>query len=247
MDNNPVDEINQQLNAFSLSVDNTMGFITLSQKDAPQLYYDGHFFRDNTNKNVKGKGNVNWRCVKTNCNVTCQTASDNIGRSFEILKIKGEHIEAPDAAKLKKLEYRRQLKEMAKNTDEAPRKIITKAKSKTVVNDEVIANQGSYEADTQYPPEPKDLSDINMPEFLNSTLTNSNTNFLIYDSGNMDKDRFFIFGNVDQLKLLEDAHLFCDGTFNIAPKLFQQVYSIHVLYNGRCIPIVYALLPPIMK
>ncbi|RNA00095.1 hypothetical protein BpHYR1_028705 [Brachionus plicatilis] len=33
IDNNPVDEINNQLNAFSLSVDNTMGFITLSQYD----------------------------------------------------------------------------------------------------------------------------------------------------------------------------------------------------------------------
>lgn len=34
-----------------------------------------------------------------------------------------------------------------------------------------------------------------------------------------------------------------DGTFYIAPKLFHQLYTLHVLYNGMMVPCIYALMP----
>ncbi len=37
--------------------------------------------------------------------------------------------------------------------------------------------------------------------------------------------------------------MFCDGTFDVSPKLFMQVYSIHCLVQGRCLPVVYGVLP----
>ncbi|CAF1128917.1 unnamed protein product [Brachionus calyciflorus] len=78
-----------------------------------------------------------------------------------------------------------------------------------------------------------------MPEFLK--FTSKGESFVFYDSGT--EERFFISSTISNLKLLEKAHLFCDGTFDIAPKLFGQVYTIQALIEGRCVPLVYGLLP----
>ncbi|RNA19621.1 hypothetical protein BpHYR1_008885 [Brachionus plicatilis] len=45
------------------------------------------------------------------------------------------------------------------------------------------------------------------------------------------------------LKLLVKRHIFCDGTIEIAPKPFYQVYSLHPLIEGRCYPNVHSFLP----
>ncbi|CAF1030017.1 unnamed protein product [Brachionus calyciflorus] len=116
----------------------------------------------------------------------------------------------------------------------------------------------SYEADRQfvnrvkksnlpeYPIEPKMLEEINFPEFLMTTLPSidgKSNKFLFYDSGADDKPRSFIFTTSNNLNLLENSHLFADGTFDIAPRLFLQTYTIHAIVNGRCLPLVYILLP----
>lgn len=59
-----------------------MGFITLSQKDASQLYYDEHFFRDNKNKNDKEIGGA----LKLIANVFCQAVGDNIDGHLKFLR-----------------------------------------------------------------------------------------------------------------------------------------------------------------
>ncbi|CAF1055049.1 unnamed protein product, partial [Brachionus calyciflorus] len=123
---------------------------------------------------------------------------------------------------------------------------------------EAIASMPSYEADRQvvcrtkkknlpdYPPEPKSLSEIEIPDFLKKTLEfegQNSDNFFFYDSGKDDENRFFIFTTEENLKLLEKSNCFADGTFSVAPNLFYQVYTIHAFVNGRCIPLVYCLLP----
>ena len=37
--------------------------------------------------------------------------------------------------------------------------------------------------------------------------------------------------------------MYADGTFKIAPDLFLQVYTIHCVVEGRCLPMVCCLLP----
>ena len=116
----------------------------------------------------------------------------------------------------------------------------------------------SYDADRQavnrfkklnrpdYPPEPKTLSDIDFPICLTQTLEDidgQTQNFLLYDSGSNDNDRFFIFSTQENLKLLGNNSIYADGTFSIAPPQFEQVYTIHALIQGRCVPLVYCLLP----
>ena len=85
-----------------------------------------------------------------------------------------------------------------------------------------------------------------MPDFLTVTHEdedNLTRQFLIYDSGKGDPDRFLFFCTEQNLTLMEGANLFADGTFSIAPNNLKQVYTIHTLFHGRCIPCIYCILP----
>jgi len=52
-----------------------------------------------------------------------------------------------------------------------------------------------------------------------------------------------MFGTQANLDRLVDADLFADGTWDSAPKLMTQVYGIHAVIEGKCIPMVYCILP----
>ena len=36
---------------------------------------------------------------------------------------------------------------------------------------------------------------------------------------------------------------YADGTFDIVLELFPQVYTLHAICNGRCLPMIYGVLP----
>ncbi|RNA10273.1 hypothetical protein BpHYR1_037581 [Brachionus plicatilis] len=65
-----------------------------------------------------------------------------------------------------------------------------------------------------------------------------------YTSGETDENRIIILGTSDNLDLLskEDAW-YVDGTFNISPDTFTQVFTVNVIINNKNLPLVFALLP----
>ena len=68
--------------------------------------------------------------------------------------------------------------------------------------------------------------------------------FVLYDSGFGDPHRIIIMGSargVEHLGMCSDW--FCDGTFDVAPELFCQLYCVSGLRLGSCLPLLYALLP----
>ena len=69
--------------------------------------------------------------------------------------------------------------------------------------------------------------------------------FLIYDSGTEDPERFLIFGQQTPLELLESTqHLWlADGNFKLCLEIFLQLFTIHTSINGYNRPCIYALLP----
>ncbi|CAF5123742.1 unnamed protein product, partial [Rotaria sp. Silwood1] len=74
-------------------------------------------------------------------------------------------------------------------------------------------------------------------------LRTSNQQFLLYDNDD-NQNRLLIFASRDQLDLLNGREVWhCDGTFAVAPKLFEQTYSIHGLIRGKTLPLIYSLLP----
>ena len=91
------------------------------------------------------------------------------------------------------------------------------------------------------PPLPSHRKDIVLlPEY---TVTDSGENFLLFDSGPVEK-RILVFGTSNNLELLSNSQIwFADGTFKHVPLLFYQLYTIHVFKGGKAIPVLYALLP----
>ena len=74
------------------------------------------------------------------------------------------------------------------------------------------------------------------------TVTNAETPFLRWDSG--DQDRILLFASEEKINALRNnAEWFMDGTFDCVPLIYGQLVTIHALVDGICIPCVYALLP----
>jgi len=68
------------------------------------------------------------------------------------------------------------------------------------------------------------------------------TEFLAFDSG-PGPERIVVFATGGARRLaIEHTEWFCDGTFKTAPKLFYQLYTIHVNVEGVVVPLFYCLL-----
>jgi hypothetical protein len=69
---------------------------------------------------------------------------------------------------------------------------------------------------------------------------------LIADSGRStkDKNRVILFATKKNLEILNaNRDWYGDGTFDIAPPFFKQIYTIHCRVNDHLLPLVYAFLP----
>ncbi|CAK9298860.1 unnamed protein product [Gordionus sp. m RMFG-2023] len=59
-------------------------------------------------------------------------------------------------------------------------------------------------------------------------MTTRNERFLIHGIGNL-----YVFGTDSMLRLTEGSEMiYMDGTFHVAPTLFYQLYTLHVMYEG---------------
>ena len=86
------------------------------------------------------------------------------------------------------------------------------------------------------------LAELDIPESLQTT--EKGKKFYYGDSGKSDKNRVIFFSTDENLKLLSTNNdWYMDGTFDIAPAIFKQVYTIHILFRGTTLPMLYALLP----
>ena len=93
-----------------------------------------------------------------------------------------------------------------------------------------------------------DLSSIVIPDNLKYCYKakEEDPDVLFYwdDSGEDDESRVIVFSTEDNFKILsENRDWFSDGTFDISPTLFTQLYSIHVIVNNKDLPLVYGYLP----
>ena len=69
-------------------------------------------------------------------------------------------------------------------------------------------------------------------------------NFIRFDSGQNDHERIILFGDPEMLHVLETSNFWlADGTFKVTPKMFYQLYSIHVSLSGIAPACIYAFLP----
>lgn len=68
--------------------------------------------------------------------------------------------------------------------------------------------------------------------------------FLIGITGGEDEHRVLTFGTEANVRYLGRFNRwFGDGTFKISPKIFKQIYTINIVWNGVTLPMSYSLLP----
>lgn len=91
------------------------------------------------------------------------------------------------------------------------------------------------------PKAPSTISEIDLSGEWSQT--GSGENWIIYNN-NTNDGKIVIFATYENLSNLASCKTwYGDGTFNVAPPLFTQLYSIHGTYLGRTVPLVYCLLP----
>lgn len=67
-------------------------------------------------------------------------------------------------------------------------------------------------------------------------------NFLLINDGF--EEKIMAFGTKQNILMMAEAkRVFLDGTFYTCPSLFKQLYTMHIVYRGKMIPVLYALLP----
>lgn len=151
----------------------------------------------------------------------------------------GQHLHLPDNRKIAKKRAMNNIKEMAKNTLACSSDIIaeclkdTKKASLAIMPPPKQLRElvSRTRMDPELKANPNKLSDVELTDKF--CKTNSGESFLLFDSGPIVKEgqsekRLIIFGTEANLKFLAECNeFFMDGTFTIAPKLFNQLYTIH--------------------
>ncbi|CAF1113399.1 unnamed protein product, partial [Brachionus calyciflorus] len=198
-------------------------------------------------------GRISWRCNNTqfpNCQATVYT------NGFTKPIIEGKPHEHNNTVKTKIKEIKANMIEMAAaHQDTQPRKIIMECQKD--VSEEIAANLPAYSTSRQIcrhnriNPYEKYVIPVNLSFDLHHDFTvilknNEEEMFLLYDNFDSESDnkgRILIFTTLKNLQILSlYRHWLCDGTFDAAPSIFIQLFTIHIIKNMKNLPLVYALL-----
>lgn len=221
-----------------------------------KILYNWYLYRrDRVNKTT-----VNWRCVQDKCKGRISTPLDY--RNGAIPNVKNDHNHPANPADVQKQKGIAEMKERAAATDAPPRRLIGEMMGN--LTDETLTNlpqrsalrrtiQRKRKRDDAFPPLPLNLEDIEIPEQFREVLVGgTQVRFLLHDTGDADNDaeeeenrlkRIILFGTDEMLRFMTaNSNWMADGTFKVAPQLFFQLYTIHVIKDNHVFPCLYALL-----
>ena len=92
----------------------------------------------------------------------------------------------------------------------------------------------------QFPPLPKTREEIEIDDEFTYSLNGDRLLRRIEGAG----DKIMLFATDDNLRHLSTLDtIYVDGTFQVCPSLFTQLFSINGFLHGQQFPLVYALLP----
>ena len=90
-------------------------------------------------------------------------------------------------------------------------------------------------------PEAKDAEEFVLPPTC--SVTHRGDPFVLFDDFTDAGSRLIVFSTQRNLQTLSDhPNWICDGTFYVCPPQFQQSYTFHAVIDGKCLPLIYALL-----
>lgn len=95
--------------------------------------------------------------------------------------------------------------------------------------------------ETDFCKEVKTLKELVIQE--KNKLTKSGKDFILFDSGYEDEERIIILSTRENIEFLNSESVwYVDGTFEISPDIFKQLFTINVIKNNRNLPLVYCFL-----
>lgn len=151
-----------------------------------------------------------------------------------IIKQQFDHSHQPDAREILKCKLRNKLKQKAIETTLSRRTIATHITNQRIPNS-VIASMPSVKSmmDTVSRLRRKNTTQVNYRTTSDLiiehqyTVTSGGDVFLLHDSGQGD-ERVLIYASERNLKLLSKCTtFFMDGTFDVVPEMFTQLFTIH--------------------
>ncbi|XP_078536767.1 uncharacterized protein LOC144822773 [Lissotriton helveticus] len=216
-------------------------FVT-SQKGKLLLCYMGYTYTQEKQYGMQ----VNWKCCKYYSNKCYGRATT---KEATVLYTR-EHNHPPNVTEIEVRTALENIKEASTGSQKQTNVILKEAipkipKTATTQMPNILSLKRTIartkKATTSTTPSPRTYQDINLT--ANQIITLNKQPFIVYDNENNDK-RLIIFGtSMNLVKLQQSQYWMMDGTFNICPKPFFQLYTIHGLYHNCNIPLLYALLP----
>ena len=218
-----------------------------TKRGSLKFLIDGYsYVKKKAMKNNKQK----YECTdrqKLKCNAYIMVENDQVLTET----IPSTHRHAPDAAIIETLKIKEIIKNKAMNTLETPQMIIQTVASINM-DASIAANLPSIEnikrnvRSIRQNMNGKSSNDMNDMTDKLSTLPDG-TSILLYNSfmhfEEKNKNQMLIFGTTESIDVLKNSpHWFADGTFDVCPRAFYQVYTIHAIKNGSVFPCLYILL-----
>ncbi|CAM4890946.1 unnamed protein product [Rotaria socialis] len=188
---------------------------------------------------------IYWRCIKCKSD-HCHARLHTCLESKTILKHPSGHICKFDATENQVCQFSQQVAARALNTQENPDVILSDPSlARLPVRDNIKRRIRMLRQNNQIIKKPNDPQFQSVPtqltfNYRQEQFLRLNHYFTILVPGD---GRILFFASPEQLHVLQTSQDFLvDGTFNVVPEVFYQLFIIHAVYHQHTVPVVYALL-----
>ena len=226
--------------------------LTKSQTGGYKVYSMGYAYTVDKPKQseIATATKIYLRCEKYSF-LKCSGRAQSCVLQKPLVKTKEHnHIMAPERKEV--LQHKEVVKQRALTSHDNPRSIIREAEINCL--DECISSMPKKEAIRKLISRTRDkastkgfnaksLANLDLTEELKFTFKNKK---FYWDNIGKEtgENRILMFSTEANLKLLDKySDWYCDGTFDISPTIFKQVYTIHIQIGLTSLPMVYFLLP----
>lgn len=239
---------------MSLEQDTTDGsrvqFAT-SQRGRRMVIHSSHIYH--FKRKLRG-GQEAWMCERSFWEEACKGRIQTMGD--EIVKVVTAHNHLASAVKAELRTVIGKMCAAAKVSTAPPQSILAQhmkgvsREAQMAMSSESAVKKRLYTVRARAFPDkyvgnPNQVKDLIIPDNIRTiVLEKQQQDFLMFDTKqNILPERMLVFSTVENLKLLTFGHEWqSDGTFDNSPKLFKQLYSIHVIYKGKSVPVVNGLM-----
>ena len=195
-----------------------------SSKSKTILVVDGYEYYKKKREN---KLTTAWNCAQYQT-LSCRTSAFTSGE--QLISIRGNHNHDICLGKVGARKVSKKIKELSEVSTPA----VSVASALLEVTEEyatqlTLPSKASLFKVSQRVRQKKDLIQFPEPASRNFDVPEEFKSFLVHDSGKEDHERIMLFGDNEMIKYLQSSPSWlADGTFKLSPKMFYQLYTVHI-------------------